>query len=124
MLETYAVRFWVIIACHLAMGGGTLAGRWRMVKTMGQRITKLNPSSVFAAKAAGALTLMGTAHFGIPVSTRHTIAGAIVGAGELPRLTRVRSDITPRIVWAWVLTILGAASPGAILDHLLRRWGS
>jgi inorganic phosphate transporter, PiT family len=65
MLETYAVRFWVIIACHLAMGGGTLAGRWRMVKTMGQRITKLNPFSVFAAKAAAALTLMGTAHFGI-----------------------------------------------------------
>ncbi len=106
------------------MGGGTLAGRWRMVKTMGQRITKLNPFGGFAAKAAGALTLMGTAHFGIPVSTRHTIAGAIVGVDALRRLTGVRWGVTQRIVWAWVLTILGAASLGALLDHLLRRWGS
>jgi inorganic phosphate transporter, PiT family len=95
-----------------------------MVKTMGQRITKLNSFSGFAAKAAGASTLMGTAHFDIPVSTRHTIAGAIVGVGALRRLTGCTGGVTQRIVWAWVLTILSAASLGAIFDHLLRRWGS
>ncbi len=124
LLETYAVPFWVIIVCHLAMGGGTLAGGWRIVKTMGQRITKLNPFGGFAAEAAGALTLMGTAHFGIPVSTTHTITGAIVGVGASRRLTAVRWGVTQRIVWAWLLTIPGAASLGALLDHLLRRWGS
>lgn len=124
VLKTYAVPFWVIIVCHLAMGGGTLAGGWRIVKTMGQRITKLNPFGGFAAEAAGALTLMGTAHFGIPVSTTHTITGAIVGVGASRRLTAVRWGVTRRIVWAWLLTIPGAASLGALLDHLLRRWGS
>ena len=124
VLNTYAVPFWVIIVCHLAMGGGTLAGGWRIVKTMGQRITKLNPFGGFAAEAAGALTLMGTAHFGIPVSTTHTITGAIVGVGASRRLTAVRWGVTRRIVWAWLLTIPGAASLGALLDHLLRRWGS
>ena len=124
VLKTYAVPFWVIIVCHLAMGGGTLAGGWRIVKTMGQRITKLNPFGGFAAEAAGALTLMGTAHFGIPVSTTHTITGAIVGVGASRRLTAVRWGVTQRIVWAWLLTIPGAASLGALLDHLLRRWGS
>jgi PiT family inorganic phosphate transporter len=102
------------------MGGGTMAGGWRIIKTMGQRITKLTPFGGFAAEAAGALTLAGTAHFGIPVSTTHTITGAIVGVGATRRLTAVRWGVTRRIVWAWVLTIPGAALIGAGLFHFLK----
>ena len=122
-LKTYDVPFWVIILCHLAMGGGTLSGGWRIVKTMGQRITKLNPFGGFAAETAGALTLAGTAHFGIPVSTTHTITGAIVGVGSSRRLSAVRWGVTRRIVWAWVLTIPGAATLGALLYNLFALWG-
>jgi inorganic phosphate transporter, PiT family len=113
LLRTYSVPFWVIITCHLAMGCGTMAGGWRVVKTMGQRITKLNPFGGFSAETAGALTLIGTAHFGIPVSTTHTITGAIVGVGASRRLTAVRWGVTGRIIIAWVLTIPGAAAIGA-----------
>jgi len=109
LIKSYYVPFWVIIACHAAMGGGTMAGGWRIVKTMGQRITKLTPFGGFAAEAAGAVTLFGTAQFGIPVSTTHTITGAIVGVGSARRLTAVHWGVTRRIVWAWVLTIPGAA---------------
>jgi len=101
------------------MGGGTMAGGWRIIKTMGQRITKLAPFGGFAAETAGAVTLTGTAVFGIPVSTTHTITGAIVGVGASRRLTAVRWGITRRIVWAWVLTIPGAALIGAGLYHFL-----
>ena len=83
-MRTYHVPFWVIVCCHLAMGGGTMAGGWRIIKTMGQRITKLTPFGGFAAETAGALTLFTTARFGIPVSTTHTITGAIVGVGCFP----------------------------------------
>ena len=123
VLKTYEVPFWVIIVCHLAMGGGTMAGGWRVVRTMGQRITKLNPFGGFAAETAGALTLIGTAHFGIPVSTTHTITGAIVGVGASRRLSAVRWGVTRRILWAWVLTIPGAATLGALLYQLFRLWG-
>ena len=118
-MKNYAVPFWVIICCHLAMGGGTMAGGWRIIKTMGQRITKLTPFGGFSAETAGALTLLGTAHFGIPVSTTHTITGAIVGVGTSRRLTAVRWGITGRIVWAWLLTIPGAAILGSGLYHFL-----
>jgi len=117
LMKNYVVPFWVIICCHLAMGGGTMAGGWRIIKTMGQRITKLTPFGGFSAETAGALTLLGTAHFGIPVSTTHTITGAIVGVGTSRRLTAVRWGITRRIVWAWLLTIPGAAILGAGLYH-------
>ena len=120
-LSTYSVPFWVIITCHLAMGCGTMAGGWRVVKTMGQRITKLNPFGGFSAETAGALTLIGTAHFGIPVSTTHTITGAIVGVGASRRLTAVRWGVTGRIIFAWILTIPGAAAIGATLYFLLSR---
>jgi inorganic phosphate transporter, PiT family len=116
---THDVPYWVIICCHLAMGGGTMAGGWRIIKTMGQRITKLTPFGGFAAETAGALTLFTTAKFGIPVSTTHTITGAIVGVGASRRLTAVRWGVTRRIVWAWVLTIPGAAGIGAGLYHFL-----
>jgi PiT family inorganic phosphate transporter len=119
LLRGNQVPYWVIICCHLAMGGGTMAGGWRIIKTMGQRITKLTPFGGFAAETAGALTLFGTAHFGIPVSTTHTITGAIVGVGASRRLSAVRWGVTRRIVWAWVLTIPGAALIGAAMFHLL-----
>jgi inorganic phosphate transporter, PiT family len=119
LMGSYKVPYWVVICCHLAMGGGTMAGGWRIIKTMGQRITKLTPFGGFSAETAGALTLLGTAHFGIPVSTTHTITGAIVGVGASHRLTAVRWGVTRRIVWAWLLTIPGAAILGAGLFRLL-----
>lgn len=122
LLKTFAVPFWVILACHLAMGCGTMAGGWRVVKTMGQRITKLTPFGGFAAETAGALTLVGTAHFGIPVSTTHTITGAIVGVGASRRVTAVHWGVTRRILWAWVLTIPGAAAIGYGIFYLLTHW--
>lgn len=121
-LKTYSVPFWVIISCHLAMGCGTMAGGWRVVRTMGQRITKLNPFGGFAAETAGALTLIGTAHFGIPVSTTHTITGAIVGVGASRRVTAVHWGVTRRIMWAWLLTIPGAAAIGSGIYYLLAHW--
>ena len=121
-ISSYSVPFWVIISCHLAMGCGTMAGGWRVVKTMGQRITKLNPFGGFAAETAGALTLIGTAHFGIPVSTTHTITGAIVGVGASRRLTAVHWGVTRRIMWAWLLTIPGAAAIGSGIYYLLAHW--
>ncbi|MHB8502820.1 MAG: inorganic phosphate transporter [Candidatus Acidiferrales bacterium] len=119
LLKTFAVPNWVIICCCLAMAGGTMAGGWRIIKTMGQRITKLTPFGGFAAETAGGLTIIANAVFGIPVSTTHTITGAIVGVGATRRLSAVRWGITRRIVWAWVLTIPGAALIGAALFHLL-----
>ena len=120
LMQRYEVPFWVIICCHLAMAGGTMAGGWRIIKTMGQRITKLTPFGGFSAETAGALTLLGTAHFGIPVSTTHTITGAIVGVGASRRLSAVRWGVTRRIVWAWVFTIPGAAMIGAGFYLLLK----
>ena len=121
LLKSSAVPpFWVIICCYLAMGGGTMAGGWRIIKTMGQRITKLNPFGGFAAETAGGLTLVMNAVFGIPVSTTHTITGAIVGVGASRRLTAVRWGVTRRILWAWVLTIPGAALIGTAVYHLVQ----
>jgi PiT family inorganic phosphate transporter len=119
LLPEFKVPYWVIICCHLAMGGGTMAGGWRIIKTMGQRITKLTPFGGFSAETAGGLTLVMNAVFGIPVSTTHTITGAIVGVGASHRITAVRWGVTRRIVWAWVLTIPGAALIGAGLYRLL-----
>jgi PiT family inorganic phosphate transporter len=122
LLKSYDVPYWVIICCHLAISGGTMAGGWRIIRTMGQRITKLTPFGGFSAEAAGALTLLGTAKFGIPVSTTHTITGAIVGVGASRRLTAVRWGITRRIVFAWMMTIPGAAAIGSAVFHLVRFW--
>lgn len=119
LMKSFAVPYWVIIVCHLAMGGGTMAGGWRIIKTMGQRVTKLTPFGGFAAETAGGLTLVMNAKFGIPVSTTHTITGAIVGVGASRRLTAVRWGVTRRIVVAWVLTIPGAALIGAGIYHFL-----
>jgi inorganic phosphate transporter, PiT family len=121
-LPTYVVPYWVIVCCHLAIAGGTMAGGWRVVKTMGQKITKLTPFSGFAAETAAALTLIGTAHAGIPVSTTHVITGAIVGVGASRRITAVRWGVTGHIMWAWVLTIPGAGVMGALFYFGLRHW--
>ena len=115
----FVVPWWVMICCYLAMAGGTMSGGWRIIKTMGQRITKLSPFGGFAAETAGGLVTGVNAAFGIPVSTTHTITGAIVGVGATRRLSAVRWGVTRRIVWAWVLTIPGAALIGASLFHLI-----
>jgi PiT family inorganic phosphate transporter len=115
----FHVPFWIVLAAHAAMGLGTLAGGWRIVKTMGMGITRLKPVGGFCAETAGALTLIGTAVGGIPVSTTHTITGAIVGVGATTRLSAVRWGIAGRIVWAWILTIPAAAVIAGVSSALL-----
>jgi PiT family inorganic phosphate transporter len=108
------LRWPIILAAHAAIALGTYLGGWRIVKTMGQRITKLKPVGGFCAETAGAVTLFTTALAGIPVSTTHTITGAIVGVGAVHRLSAVRWGIAGRIVWAWVLTIPASALMAAV----------
>jgi PiT family inorganic phosphate transporter len=102
------VPLWVVLAAHTAIGLGTLFGGWRIVHTMGSKITKLQPVQGMSSELAAALTLFFTSHAGIPVSTTHTITGAIVGTGTTQRLSAVRWGVAGRVVWAWVLTIPGA----------------
>jgi PiT family inorganic phosphate transporter len=116
----FHVPFWVVMAAHAALGLGTLSGGWRIVKTMGMRITKLRPVGGFCAETAGAATLIGTAVAGIPVSTTHTITGAIMGVGSLQRFSAVRWGVAGRIVWAWVFTIPAAALIAAATWLMLR----
>lgn len=99
------IPLWIVLSCHAAIALGTLSGGWRIVKTMGQKITKLRPFEGFSAETAGALTLFGTAAFGIPVSTTHTITGCIIGSGITKRLSAVKWKVTLDLIWAWVLTI-------------------
>jgi PiT family inorganic phosphate transporter len=105
---------WVIASCYLAIGMGTLFGGWRIVKTMGQKITKLKPVGGFCAETGGAITLFLATSLGIPVSTTHTITGAIVGVGSSRKLSAVRWGIAGNIVWAWVFTIPASAFIAAI----------
>ena len=107
------IDLWIVLSCHAAIALGTLFGGWRIVKTMGQKITKLKPFEGFCAETAGALTLFGATHFGIPVSTTHTITGAIIGVGATKRLSAVKWGVTTRIFWAWILTIPVSAIIGA-----------
>ncbi len=109
-----SLPYWVVIACYLAISLGTLFGGWRIVKTMGQKITKLKPVGGFAAETGGAITLFIASTFGIPVSTTHTITGAIVGVGAARKLSAVRWGIAGNIIWAWVLTIPASAFIAAI----------
>ena len=102
---TFHVPFWVVISCQAAIALGTLFGGWRIVKTMGMRITKLKPVGGFCAETGGAITLFMATGLGIPVSTTHTITGAIIGVGATRKLSAVRWGVAERIVWAWVLTI-------------------
>ena len=109
----------IILAAHLAIALGTYFGGWRIVHTMGSKITKLKPIGGFCAETAGAITLFGTALAGIPVSTTHTITGAIIGVGATHRLSAVRWGVAQRIVWAWVLTIPASAGVAALTFWLI-----
>jgi inorganic phosphate transporter, PiT family len=121
--DTFYVPFWVILTCQAAMGMGTLLGGWRIVHTMGSRITRLHPVQGFCAEAGGAATLFLATAFGIPVSTTHTITGAIVGVGAARKVAAVRWNVASNVVVAWVLTMPAAALIGAMfyaLGDLLR----
>jgi PiT family inorganic phosphate transporter len=111
---------WVPFASFLAMGFGTLSGGWKIVKTMGTRITKVTPLEGVAAESAGAITLYLTEHLGIPVSTTHTITGSIIGVGATKRLSAVRWGVTINLLWAWVLTIPVSALLAALFYFLVR----
>jgi len=119
ILKTFEVPFWVIIMSHMAIALGTLFGGWRIVKTMGQKITKLKPAGGFCAETAGGVTLLITAWGGIPVSTTHTITGAIMGVGATKRLSGVRWGVAGNIIGAWILTIPASAMVGAIAYGLI-----
>ena len=123
MLGGWGRLHWpIILSAHAAIAAGTYLGGWRIVKTMGQRITKLKPVGGFCAETAGAFTLFATALAGIPVSTTHTITGAIVGVGAVHRLSAVRWGIAGRIVWAWVFTIPASALMAAVAFAIMNRF--
>jgi PiT family inorganic phosphate transporter len=109
------IPLWVILAAHAAIALGTLSGGWRIIHTMGSKITKLQPVGGFAAETAGAISLFTATHLGIPVSTTHTITGAIIGVGSIKRLSAVRWGVAGRIVWAWILTIPASAAIAAMV---------
>ena len=110
----FYVPFWVVLSCQVAMALGTLVGGWRIVKTMGSRITRLKPVQGFCAETAGAMTLYLATSFGVPVSTTHTITGAIMGVGAARRVSAVRWGIAGSIIIAWVITLPAAALIGAL----------
>ena len=114
----FHVPFWVVISCYAAMGLGTLMGGWRIVHTMGSRITRLTPMQGFCAETGGAITLFAATHLGVPVSTTHTITGSIVGVGAARRVSAVRWNIASSIVVAWVITIPATALIGALFYWL------
>jgi PiT family inorganic phosphate transporter len=118
--EWGAYKWPIILSAHAAIAAGTYFGGWRIVHTMGSKITKLKPIGGFCAETAGAITLFGTALAGIPVSTTHTITGAIVGVGAIHRLSAVRWGVARRIVWAWVLTIPASAVVSALSFWVLQ----
>jgi PiT family inorganic phosphate transporter len=119
-MKEFNIPVWIILTCHAAIALGTLLGGWRIVKTMGMRITKLKPIGGFSAETAGAMMLIGTAVWGIPVSTTHTITGAIMGVGATHRLSAVRWGVATRIVWAWILTIPISAAVAAAAYGVIR----
>jgi inorganic phosphate transporter, PiT family len=122
-LKTFHVQWWVILSAHAAIGLGTLAGGWRIIHTMGSKITKLQPVGGFAAETGAAIAIFTATFFGIPVSTTHAITGAIVGVGATRRLSAVRWGVAGQIVWAWLLTIPAAAIFGACIYWGLHLFG-
>jgi PiT family inorganic phosphate transporter len=113
-LATFDVPFWVVITAHAAIGLGTLSGGWRIIKTMGTKITKLQPVGGFAAETGAAVAILTATQLGVGISTTHTITGAIVGVGATRRLSAVRWGVAGQIVWAWILTIPASATIGAV----------
>ena len=114
LIPTFEIPLWVIVCAYISMALGTLSGGWRIVRTMGMRITALKPIGGFAAEVAAATSLFGASALGVPVSTTHTITGAIIGVGSLRRLSAVRWGVATNIVWGWVLTIPAAAGIAAL----------
>jgi len=112
-LTTFDVPIWVVLAAHAAIGLGTLSGGWRIIKTMGSKITKLNPAGGFAAETGAAVAIYSATALGVGISTTHTITGAIIGVGATRRLSAVRWGVAGQIVWAWILTIPASATIGA-----------
>jgi len=113
-IKTFEIPIWVVLAAHAAIALGTLAGGWRIIHTMGSKITKLQPQGGFAAETGAAIAIFTATHFGIPVSTTHAITGAIVGVGATRRWSAVRWGLAGQIVWAWILTIPAAGIIGAV----------
>jgi len=124
MIPTFSIPMWVILSAHAAIALGTLFGGWRIIHTMGSKITKLQPVGGFAAETGAAIAIFTATHFGIPVSTTHAITGSIVGVGATRRLSAVRWGIASQIVWAWVLTIPAAAGIGACAFWAARLFGA
>jgi PiT family inorganic phosphate transporter len=114
------VDFWIVLLCHAAIGLGTMFGGWRIVKTMGHSLTKLQPIGGFAAETGGGVTILALAHYGIPVSTTHTITGAIVGVGATRGTRAVRWGVAGRIIWAWIFTIPASALVAAAIYGVTR----
>jgi PiT family inorganic phosphate transporter len=118
-MKTFHIPLWIVLSAHGAIALGTLSGGWRIVKTMGQRITKLRPIDGFCAETASAISIFFATHAGVPVSTTHVITGAISGVGATKRLSAVRWGVTLKIVWAWIFTIPGAGLMGAAFYALI-----
>jgi PiT family inorganic phosphate transporter len=118
-LKTFEVPVWVIFAAHAAIGLGTLSGGWRIIKTMGGRLTKLKPRSGFAAETAAAISILFSTELKMPVSTTHTVSGAIAGVGSIQRVKAVRWGVAANIIWAWVLTIPASAAVGFLTLKLI-----
>jgi PiT family inorganic phosphate transporter len=123
-IDTFYIPFWVVLSAHAAIGLGTLAGGWRIIHTMGSKITKLQPVGGFAAESSAAISILIATQTGVPVSTTHAITGAIVGVGATRRLSAVRWGVAGRIVWAWVLTIPAAFVIAAVTYLALRLAGA
>jgi inorganic phosphate transporter, PiT family len=119
LISEFRIDLWVVLSAHAAIALGTLSGGWRIIHTMGQKITRLQPVGGFAAETAGAVSLFTATALGVPVSTTHTITGAIVGVGSTRRLSAVRWGVAGRIVWAWILTIPASALIAAGVFHVL-----
>jgi PiT family inorganic phosphate transporter len=117
--DTHHIPNWVPLACYTAISAGTMIGGWKIVKTMGQKVTKLTPFEGFSAETAGAITLFGTQFFKIPVSTTHTITGSIIGVGITKRISAVRWGVTVQLLWAWILTIPISAALAALFYYIL-----
>ena len=118
-ISAFRIDLWVILMAHAAIALGTLSGGWRIIHTMGSKITKLQPVGGFAAETAGAISLFTATHLGVPVSTTHTITGAIIGVGSIRRMSAVRWGVAGRIVWAWILTIPASAMIAALVYRIV-----
>jgi PiT family inorganic phosphate transporter len=119
--KEFHIPFWIVISCHTAIALGTMSGGWRIVKTMGQKVAKLRPVDGFCAESGAATSLFVASALGIPVSTTHTITGAIMGVGSLKRMSAVRWGVAGNIVWAWIITIPCSAAISAI-SYAAAKW--